>query len=463
MLDATARPPAPEELRAFGGTLIAPGDAGYDEARTVFNAMIDKRPALIARCRDVEDVKTAIAYARRHALPVAVRCGGHSVTGASVCDGGVVVDLGAMNAVTVDVERGTARVGGGSNWGNFDRALQPHGLATTGGRASTTGVGGFTLGGGSGWLERAHGLACDNVISLQVVTADGELLRVSDEEHPDLFWALRGGGGNYGVVTEFEFRVHSVGEHVYGGLLVFDAERGADVMAALRGVMDSAPEQLGAALAYLTAPPVDALPQRVHGSLVTGTVICWNGDPETGAELIEPLRAIGPIADHVEPVAYADLQCSIDNPPGFRGYWTAEYLRELSDDAISTIEQHSLAMPLGESQSLLVPWGGAIARVPEDATPLAQRDAAWVVHPYGSWAAAEEDAAGIAWARSFRAALKPYATGGIYLNFIGDEGEDRVRAAFGPEKYDRMAAIKHRYDPEGVFRGNQAIRPRAAA
>jgi len=460
---ATATPSraALEELRStLTGRVLEPGDDGYDEARTLFNAMIDRRPAVIAQCADVADVTAAVRFAREHELRAAVRSGGHSVAGNSVCDDGIVIDVRPLKEISVDAEARVARVGGGCTWGEFDRVAQQYGLATTGGRVSTTGVAGLTLGGGSGWLERKHGLACDNLVAVEVVTAGGELVRASEREHPDLFWALRGGGGNFGVATAFEFRMHPVGPTVLAGLLLYPASCGADAIALCRDVMLGAPDELGAFFGYVTGPPEPEVPAHLHGRLIVLIAVCWAGSIEEGEEVLRPLREHDHLAaDLVGPIAYADFQCAIDDPPGCRNYWTADYLNELSDQAIAVFVAHSERMALGPSQSAIVPWGGAVARVPEDATPLSKRDAAFVVHPFGLWADAADDERCIDWARSLSADMKRFSSGGVYLNFVGDEGHDRIRAAFGPEKYDRLAAIKHRYDPDNFFRLNQNISP----
>ncbi|HWI06993.1 MAG TPA: FAD-binding oxidoreductase [Solirubrobacteraceae bacterium] len=445
--------------RIFAGTLLRPGSDRYDEARTIFNSMIDRRPALIAQCTSPADVVAALRFGRAHGLEIAVRAGGHSVAGVSLCDG-LVIDVRPMKGVEVDPVARTARVGAGCTWSDVDRATQAHGLATTGGRVSTTGVAGLTLGGGSGWLERRHGLACDNLLSVELVTADGELVTASADEHPDLFWALHGGGGNFGVATAFEFRLHPVGPDVLAGLLLYDADRGRDLLRLTRDVMADAPPELGPAIGYLTVPVDDELPAELHDRLVCALVLCWTGPVDEGERVIAPFRALGPRADLVGVVPYTDFQCSIDDPPGYRNWWTAEYLHVVGDEAIDMIHEHSLRTPTpGPAQSFIVPWGGAVARVGEDETPLTQRDATWVVHPFALWEDPADDDRVIGWAKAFRDDVARFASGGVYLNFIGDEGEERVRAAFGAEKYARLAAIKRRYDPDNVFRGNQNIKP----
>ncbi len=444
----------------FGGKVVTPGDPGYDAARTVFNSMIDKRPALIAQCTSTDDVIAALRFGRAQELDIAVRAGGHSVAGMSLNDGGLVIDVRPMNRIEVDPAARTARVGGGCTWAELDRATQEHGLATTGGRVSSTGVAGLTLGGGSGWLERKHGLSCDNLIAVELVTADGAQVTASADEHPDLFWALHGGGGNFGVATALTFQLHPVGPEVYAGLLLYEAETGRDLLRLLRDLMGAAPPELGPAVGYLTVPPEPDLPAELHGRLVAAFLFCYAGPVDDGELLLQPFRDLEPLVDLAGPAPYAEFQCSVDDPPGYRNWWTAEYLHEITDDAIETIHRHSLAMPSpSPSQSLILPWGEAVARIGDDETPMQQRDARWVVHPFALWEDPGDDERVIGWAKAFRNAVREFASGGVYLNFIGDEGQDRVRAAYGEEKYARLARIKAQYDPDNVFRGNQNIRP----
>jgi FAD/FMN-containing dehydrogenase len=453
------------ELREqIKGRVLEPRDPEYDEARALFNAMIDVCPAAIAQCTDAEDVRAAIAHARRREMPVAVRAGGHSVAGMSTVEDGLVIDVRPMKHIEVNPEDRLARCGAGVTWGEFDAATQEHGLATTGGRVSTTGVAGFTLGGGSGWLERRCGLACDNLLAVDLVTADGQELRASAQENPDLFWALRGGGGNFGVATAFEFRLHDVGPTVMAGLMLWPAERGRAVVELMREVMEDAPDELAAATVYLTGPPEPFVPTHLQGSLCTGLALMWSGtEMGDGERYANRFRALQPEVDLVGPIPYCEFQRMIDDPPGLRNYWTADYLAGLPDGAIDAFVEHSDAMPVGtHCQSILFPWGGAVARVSADETPMAKREAQWVSHPFAVWDAAARDEEHIAWAKAISAELKPFASGGVYLNFIGDEGADRVRAAFGPA-YERLAEVKRRYDPENFFSGNQNIRPAVPA
>jgi FAD/FMN-containing dehydrogenase len=456
---------ASKELRrAFRGRVITPGDEVYDESRTLFNAMIDKRPAVIAQCATVEDVMAAVRVGRESGLPTAVRSGGHSVAGMSTVDAGLVIDLRNMRSLEVDAAARTARCGPGVTWSDFDRATQEHGLATTGGRVSTTGVAGLTLGGGSGWLERKHGLACDNLIAVELVTAASEQVRASATENSELFWALHGGGGNFGVATSFEFALHPTGPTVLAGLLLWPGENGRQVIRVIRETMAGAPDDLSLAVLYMTGPPEDFVPKELQGRLCCTAAFFWaGGSPEDGEAYVRPLRALGPAVDLVGPMPYTEFQCMIDDPPGLRNYWTADYLEELTDEAIEVFASHSDRMPVPSvCFSILFAWGGQVARVTPDASPMARRDARWVVHPYALWESPEQDAEHMAWARAISSDLKRFATGSTYLNFIGEEGHERVRDAFG-ENYERLARIKTRYDPGNLFRFNHNIRPAAGA
>jgi FAD/FMN-containing dehydrogenase len=434
------------------------GTPEYADTTTLNNAMIERRPKAVARCASPADVAEAIGHARRQGLPLAVRAGGHSVAGLSLVDDGLVIDVRGMAAVDVDPERRVARVDAGATWSQFDRATQPYGLATTGGRVSTTGVAGLTLGGGSGWLERKHGLACDNLLAVELVTAEGEQVRASATEHPELFWALRGGGGNFGVVTAFEFALHPVGHEVMAGLALYPAARGRELMARYRDVMRDAPEGLSLAFLYLRGPAEEEIPEHLHGELVVAIAGMYAGPLDEGAEALREIRE-GALVDFFAPMPYADFQCMIDDPPGLRNYWTSEHLVDLPDAAIEAIARRSEAMPAGASQLFMVSWGGAVTRY---ASPLSARIARFVVHPFGMWEDPAGDAANIAWARAFRDDLAPFSTGAVYLNFIGDEGEERLRAGYGPGSYERLALVKAEWDPGNVFRASGYVPPALA-
>jgi FAD/FMN-containing dehydrogenase len=454
-------------LRALRGDIKGPvlvaGDDGYETARSLFNPMIDVHPSVIAQCTGVEDVRAAVGYGRETGLPTAVRSGGHSVAGMSTVEDGLVVDVRNMKEITVDPDARTARCGAGVTWAEFDRATQEHGLATTGGRVSTTGVAGLTLGGGSGWLERKHGLTCDNLLAVELVTASGEPVRASATEHPDLFWALHGGGGNFGVATAFEFALHPLGPTVLAGLMLWSGTRGRDVVELMREVMADAPDELSMAAVYLTGPPEPFVPAHLQGALCSALAFMWAGDAmEDGEPYAKRFRDLGPEVDLVGPIPYVQFQSMIDDPPGLRNYWTGDYLAELGDGAIDVYVEHSAQMPVPSAcQSILFPWGGAVARVSAADTPMAQRDATWVAHPFVLWERAEDDEQHLAWGRGISADLKRFTSGGTYLNFIGDEGHDRVRAAFG-DNYDRLERVKSTYDPDNFFRRNQNIAPAIA-
>jgi FAD/FMN-containing dehydrogenase len=449
-----------EQLRfRLGGGLYEPGDIAYDDACALFNAMVDKRPRLVARCVAPDDVVAALAFAREHGLEIAVRGAGHSVTGLSLCDGGLVLDMRGMDSVEVDPSRRVVRAGGGATWAAVDRATQAHGLATTGGRVSSTGVAGLTMGGGSGWLERKHGLACDNLLAAELVTADGRLVRASAEENEDLLWALRGGGGNFGVVTATELRLHPVGPEVFGGLVMHPAERGPELLRLWRDVMQDAPEELGLAFAYMRAPTDDPdVPPQLRGELVALIAGMHAGSVADGEEALRPIRALDAPLDAFGPVTYADFQCSLDDPPGYRNYWTVEQLPDLPDELVAVIHARALEMPGSAPQIFCVAWGGAVARAGES-SPLAGRDARYLVHPLMLWSDPADDERVLAWGRAFRDDLREHATGVAYLNFAGDDGTTRARAQYDTASYRRLARIKAQWDPANVFKAVGHIPP----
>jgi FAD/FMN-containing dehydrogenase len=448
---------------SFAGELIAPGDGAYDEARAVWNGAIDRRPALIARCAGAPDVAAALRHARDRDLVVAVRGGGHGVGGHAVCDDGIVIDLSAMRAIAVDPVARTARAQGGVLWGELDAATQEHGLATVGGIVTHTGIAGLTLGGGIGWLMRRHGATVDNLLAAEVVTADGELLRASAGEHAELFWGLRGGGGNFGVVTAFEYRLHAVGPTVLAGPIYYALE---DAPAALRFYRDlaaEAPDELTTILNLRRAPPLDFLPAELHGRHVLTVAVCWAGAIEEGERALAPLRAFGrPLVDAVAPRPYVELQQLFNPavPHGWHYYWKSCELPPLSDGAIDTLVEHAARIVSPRSYIIVFQLGGAIARVGEHDTAYGQRDAAHNVNINAVCLdgdpAREEHAD---WTRDCFAALEPFSTGRAYVNFLGDEGQARVRAAYGEERYARLVALKRTHDPDNVFRLNQNIDP----
>ena len=459
------RDPGPAaELRipGFAGTLIAPDGAGYDEARAVFNGMIDRRPAIIARCGAVGDVVAVVDFARENSLPLSVYGGGHGVTGSAVVDAGVCLDMRGMRDVVIDPDAATARVSGGATWGEVDAASQEHGLAVTGGRVSTTGVAGLALGSGSGWLERAFGFVCDNLLEAEVVTADGRVVRASETEHPDLFWGLRGGGGNFGVVTEFVFRLHPLGPIVLGGMLLFPAEVAGELLRFYRDFVADARDEVGSGLAFLTAPPEDFVPEPVRGQPVVGIVCCYAGPVDDGEEAFRPLRELPYVGvDLVQPMPYVAVQQLLDPPfpKGMQNYWTADFYDELPDEAIDTLVALATKPVSPLTQLILCPGGGAIARVDEDAMAFGERQAPFNMHYLSMWPDPADTETNIAYTREIAAAMKPWTTGRAYLNFIGDEGVGRVEAAFGADKYARLADLKRTWDPTNLFRHNQNIAP----
>jgi len=440
-----------DALRAtFDGGVLSADDEGYEEARAVFNAAVETRPAVIAQCENTSDVREALAYARRNGLPVAVRGGGHSVAGACLVQDGLVLDLRRIDAVSVSPDSRSVVVGGGCNWGQVDRATQLAGAATTGGRVSTTGVGGLTLGGGSGWLERKFGLACDNLLAVELVLADGRLVTASETENPELFWALHGGGGNFGVATSFTFRLHPLPEFSIA-LLLWPTAGSEEVVRAYRDLMTGAPDGLGGGVLYMTGPPEDFVPAPLVGTLCCGVLCTYAGGEAELRELAAPLLALDPAGQVVTAIPYADLQCMLDDPPGYRNYWSAEYLHALPDDAVRRFCETAYDMVIpSPSQHAMLPWGGAVARGGER-WPMANRDVPWIVHPLGLWEDPADDERAKAWARQVREVMKPWSTGAVYLNFIGDEGAARVVAGFGRENYNRLARIKADYDPDNVF------------
>jgi FAD/FMN-containing dehydrogenase len=450
----------------LAGELILPGDRTYDEARSVFNGMVDKRPAVVARCATTEDVVASVEFARAHGLVVAVRGGGHSVAGLSVCDGGIVIDLAGLKAIDVDPAARTVRAGGGALWGEFDAATQQHGLHTPGGRVTTTGVGGFTTGGGYGWTSSKHGLACDNLRSARVVLADGRVVTASEDENSDLFWGIRGGGGNFGVVTEFEFRLHPLGPIVLAGLALWPLERAAEVFAGWRDYADAAPDEVSTAIVIITAPPEDFVPDDLKGKPAVGMAFLYVGDPEEGTRAAAPLRALSPVVDLIQPMPYTAFQAMVDPmaPKGFRSYWRGEYMSALTDEAIATFLEHApevtaAAAPL--SQALLFRLGQGVTAVPDDAAAFSHRDAGYMFHPITMWSDPRDDERLIAAARALAERMRPFGTGGAYLNFTHEA--DRVRDAYGERKYALLVALKDRYDPDNLFRLNQNIVPSAQA
>jgi FAD/FMN-containing dehydrogenase len=447
------------------GEVLEPGDDGYDEHRKVYNAMHDRFPGVIVRAQGATDVAATVRYAADRGVDLAVRDGGHSVPGYGTCDDGVVLDLSPMKHVHVDPASRTARIGGGATWGEVDAATHAFGLATTGGVISTTGVSGLTLGGGIGYLTRACGLSCDNVVSADVVTADGRLVTANKTQHPDLFWALRGGGGNFGVVVDWEFRLHAV-DTIIGGPLLYEADDAPKVMAFYRDFIDDAPEQLGAFFAWQIAPPLPFIPADRHGDLFCALVTCWTGPKDRAAPLFDAMREAADVkAEHVGEMPYPALNCAFDAlvPKGLQHYWKADFVAELTDEAIDAHVEHGLRTPIVNSTMHLYPLNGAAQRVAPDATAFAHRDMKYAAVIAGMWPDPADNEANIGWVKDYYAAIHPHSgSEGGYVNFMAGDDQHRVAANYGPN-YQRLAEIKAIYDPGNLFHLNQNVEPASPA
>jgi FAD/FMN-containing dehydrogenase len=444
-------------LRArFRGQLLRPDDDEYDAARRVWNAMIDRHPALIARCTGVADIMAAIAFARDHDLLVAVRGGGHNVAGNAVCDGGLVIDLSPMKGIRVDPAARTAWAEGGVTWGELDHETQAFGLAAVGGVISTTGIAGLTLGGGFGWLMRKHGLACDNLLAADVVTADGQFLSASATEHPDLFWALRGGGGNFGVVTSFTYKLHEVGPELVAGPIFHPLSAARDVLRFYRDIALTLPDAVTCHASLLRSP---------DGAPLVALVPAYMGPIADGEAAVRPLRQFGsPAMDLVGPKSYQVLQTLFDGsyPAGRRNYWKSSFLRDLDDAAIDVLLDHFAQAPSPLTAVFIEQHGGAASRAGAEETAVPHRSAPFNLIITPKWDDPGQDGANITWARALWAAMQPFMAEAVYVNYLGDvrdEGQERIRAAYGAETYDRLAAVKRRYDPANFFRMNQNITP----
>jgi FAD/FMN-containing dehydrogenase len=438
------------------GRVLRADDDGFETARHIWNGMIDRRPRMIVQPAGAADVAAAVSYAREQNLPLAIKGGGHSAAGSSVCDDGLMLDLSTMKGIQIDPARRIARAEAGMTWADFDAATQAFGLATTGGVVSSTGIAGLTLGGGIGWLSRAHGLSCDNLLSVDIVTADAQLRRANRDENPDLFWAVRGGGGNFGVVTSFEFQLHQVGPTVLAGLLVWPRSMAHDVLRGFREFTWGVPENASAYAGLGTSP---------DGDPIVVVIGFHNGPTEAGEALFAPLRRLGPpAADMLQPMPYVDAQKMLDalNPPGNRIYWKSSILRDIDDEVLDTIVDQSEVIPSPFSVALIEFYGGATNRVGPQDTAYPLRDATYSVNAVAGWTDPAQDTANIAWARDMWNAVQPFSPGSVYVNFlgVGDSGEDRVRAAYGPN-YSRLARIKASYDPTNLFHLNHNIKPAA--
>ncbi len=444
------------------GEIIQPGDDGYDDSRKVYNAMIDRRPALIAYCADAADVIAAVNFGRENDMLTAIRGGGHNGGGLGICDDGLVIDLSGIKYTRVDPSARTVRVGGGCTWGDVDHATHAFGLATPTGIISTTGVGGLTLGGGIGHLTRKCGLTIDNLLAADLVLADGSFVTVSADENEDLYWAIRGGGGNFGVVTSFLFRSHQIST-VYAGPVLWDLDQATEVMQWYREFSLSAPEDVNGFFAFLTVPPGPPFPEHLHNRKMCGVVWCYAGPLDQAEEVFKPIRAFGPPAlDLVGPMPHPVLQSMFDGlyPPGHQWYWRADFVNELSDEAIALHVKHGSEMPTMQSSMHIYPISGAAHRVGNDETPWAYRDANWAEVIVGVDPDPANNDRIISWTRDYWDALHPYSAGGAYVNFMMDEGQERVQATYG-DNYGRLAAIKNKYDPTNLFRVNQNIRPKS--
>lgn len=445
------------------GTLIQPGDAAYDTARQIWNATIDRRPALIVRCAGVADVVETVRAANDSGLPLSIRAGGHNIAGSALCDNGIVLDVSMMKSVRIDPVLQNAYVEPGATLADFDHEAQHFGLATPLGINSTTGVAGLTLGGGFGWISRKFGTTIDNLLAVEMVTADAKRVRASANENPDLFWAVRGGGGNFGVVTLFEFRLHAVGPEVYGGLVVYPFEQGADVLRRYRAVVDAAPDDLSAWGVLRPAPPLPFVPEHAHGKPVIVIASCYVGALANGQAAVEPLRHLGtPLGEHLGPMPFVAWQKAFDPllAPGARNYWKSHNFTELTDPLIDTILPFAARPPSPNCEVFIGSLGAQINRIPVEATAYSSRDARYIVNIHGRWTDPADDAKCIAWSRDLFSAMTPFATGGVYVNFMTEEEDARVSAAYGPN-YARLVKVKTEYDPRNLFRSNQNIKPAA--
>ncbi|WP_243079455.1 FAD-binding oxidoreductase [Pantoea sp. MQR6] len=445
----------------FLGEVVLPDDANYDEVRQIWNAMIDRKPTLIARCTSPEDVVQAIQFGRTQNLLISIRGGGHNIAGNAVCDDGLMIDLSLMKGVHVDLTTKRASVEPGCTLNEFDEVVQEHGLATPLGINSTTGVAGLTLGGGFGWLSRKYGMTVDNLLSAEVVTADGSQLHASDSENADLFWGLRGGGGNYGVITRFEFQLHPVGPNVLSGLIVFAFDQAKQVISQFARFTETMPDELNVWMVTRKAPPLPFLPEAFHGKEMIALALCYVGDPKEGEKLIEPLRGFGTVlGEHIGVQPYIAWQQAFDPllSKGARNYWKSHNFSQISDGVIDAIIEYAARLPSPQCEIFIATIGGQTASVAPEAMAYSSRDANYVMNVHGRWETAAEDAHCIAWAREFFAKSQPFASSGAYINFLTEEETDRISFAYGAT-YNRLVELKNKYDPTNLFRMNQNIKP----
>jgi len=453
-----------ELAETLRGQLIRPGDADYEQARTIWNGAHDRHPALIVRCAGVADVVRCVEFARSEQLLVAVRGGSHSIPGFSTCDGGIVIDVSEMKGVRVDPRARTATAQTGLTWSEFDHETQAFGLATTGGLVSSTGIAGFTLGGGIGWLMRKHGLTCDNLIGADIVTADGRLVRASAEENPELFWGIRGGGGNFGIATSFDYELHPVGPTALGGPVFYPGEMAEEVLRFYREWAPTAPEELTTLVSLATAPPAPFIPEEWHGKRIVVFPALWAGDAEAGARAVQPMRELGePVADLVGPIPYVAMQSLLDPlwGAGAHNYFKAGWMRALDDHAIETLVRFHENVSSPKSEIHIHQMGGAVARVPADATAFGDRSGDFLMNIIASTFTAEGFTEAVQWAQDLHTTIEPSLSGGSYVNFLPAEGEERVRTSYGEETFARLQALKDEYDPSNLFRLNQNVPPSA--
>ncbi len=451
-----------EELAgSLRGSLVQPGDADYDEARKVYNGMHDRRPGVVVRCVDAGDVMAAVNFAREHGADLSVRGGSHSAPGFGTNDGGVVIDLSPMKGIRVDPSARTVRAEAGCTWGDFNHATHAFGLATTGGVVSTTGIAGLTLGGGIGYLSRGCGLAMDNLLSVDVVTADGQFLVASEKENEDLFWALRGGGGNFGVVTSFEYRLYPI-KDIMTGIFVFPLDRARDVLEFYREYIETAPEEMGAYPAFLIAPPLPFLPEEAHGKTFCGIVACWAGALDKGEQAMEPIRQVAPtVGEMISPMPYPAINSLFDElmPPGLQQYWKGSFAGELTDGAIQAHLEQGPKIPTVNSAMHIYPINGACSRVSPDATAFSYRDAKFATVIAGVWSDPADHEQNVKWVRDYYKALEPHSSAGGYINFMDADDQGRIRDNY-KGNYERLVDIKTKYDPKNLFHLNQNIKPR---
>lgn len=453
-----------ESLRdRFQGEILRPSDAGYDASRKIWNAMFDKYPALIARCKNSNDVIEAVNFARNHNYLLSVRGSGHNVAGNAIGNGGLAIDFSLMKDIQVDPEKRTATAQPGVVFGEMDKATQPYGLAAPGGIVSQTGITGLTLGGGFGWLTRKYGFTCDNLISADIVTADGRLLTASATENPDLFWGIRGGGGNFGVATSLTYQLRPVGPEVLAGMMIYTLKDAGEALRFYRDFTASTPEELGTMALFQLAPAAPFIPKELHGKPVLAISVCFIGDAEQGEQVVEPLRAFGsPIFDGIKRTNFAAHNSSLDagQPAGMYYYWKSEYVTEIADDAIETLVAFAANMTSPYARLNVFQLGGAIQRYDEQAMAVSHRNARYVIAMNTGWADPKDTEKQVQWTRDLWTAIRPFSLGGVYVNFLSaDDGEERVRAAYGAAKYERLVQLKSKYDPHNLFQLNQNIKP----